>query len=336
LTCAGAKSKIIVPNTEKLIIRRPIMPVLSDFFFDSTDGIHSIHARKCVPDSAPVAIVQIAHGIAEHINRYDAFMTFLAENGILAVGNDHLGHGQSFTKEDDKGFFAEKDGWNVVVNDLHKLHEQMRAEYPDIPYVFFGHSMGSFLARTYMIRFPDDNAGVIISGTGHQQKLMITAGLTMADFLVSKNGARSVGDTLNGIAFGSYNNKISHPNTPFDWLSRDGAEVHKYVDDPLCGFVAKTGLYKDMMTGIKFITDPKNIAKMTKDVPVYFMSGEADPVGEYGKGVNRAYKAFCDAGMRDVFIRLYPKGRHEMLNEFNKDDVYANILAWIKAKVLCA
>lgn len=310
------------------------MSALSDFYYTSADGKHGIHARKCVPEGKPVAIVQIAHGIAEHINRYDDFMSFLAENGILAVGNDHLGHGQSFKKEEDKGFFAEENGWDTVVEDMHKLHDYIAQENPGLPYVMFGHSMGSFLARTYMVKYPDDNAGVIISGTGHQSPLTVNAGYAMANYLVKKNGARAAGDALNKIAFGSYLNKIDHPNTEFDWLSRDGEQVHKYVDDPLCGFAAKISLYRDMMVGIKFITDEKNIAKMNKSVPVYFMSGEADPVGEYGKGVNRAYKAFCKAGMEDVFIRLYPNGRHEMLNEYNKDEVYANILKWIQAKVL--
>jgi len=249
------------------------------------------------------------------------------------AADDHLGHGKSIEKEEDKGFFAETDGWWRVVDDLKTIHDTMKAKYPDVPYIFFGHSMGSFLARTYLIRYPDDCDAAIISGTGQQSPLMVNAGLFMAGMLTKKNGPRGDGKMLNDIAFGSYNDKIKFRYTEFDWLSRDEENVKKYIDDPLCGFVAKCSLYRDMMEGIKFISSKKNAAKMNKNTPVYFMSGEADPVGEYGKGVNKAYKMFCDVGMKDVMIRLYPEGRHEMLNEINRADVYRDILNWLNEKV---
>ena len=135
------------------------------------------------------------------------------------------------------------------------------------------------------------------------------------------------------MAFGSYCKKIANPRTPFDWLSRDPASVDKYIADPLCGFIAKAGLYRDMMYGVKFITSQKNIDTMSKEQPIYFMSGDADPVGDYGQGVEKAYQAFCHAGLHDVTIRLYPDGRHEMLNEVNKDKVYQDILNWLNSKL---
>ena len=162
---------------------------------------------------------------------------------------------------------------------------------------------------------------------------MVKAGLFMANMLVKKNGPRGDGKLLNDIAFGSYNDKIKFRYTEFDWLSRDQENVKKYIDDPLCGFVAKCSLYRDMMEGIQFISSQKNAARMNKKTPIYFMSGEADPVGEYGKGVNKAYKMFCDVGMKDVMIRLYPEGRHEMLNEINRAEVYRDILNWLNEKV---
>ena len=309
------------------------MPKLEDFYFQSSTGKNTIRARKCIPDSSPRAIVQIAHGIAEHIERYDDFMGFLASNGFLAVGNDHLGHGKSITKPEEQGIFAQKDGWSYVVRDMVQLHDKMHEEYPDLPYVMFGHSMGSFLTRTYLIDYPDKYDLAIISGTGHQGKLLVTSGLLMANILTSAKGADAPGDALNNIAFGSYCNKIDSPRTEFDWLSRNPAQVDKYVADPLCGFVAKVSLYRDMMTGVKYITSAKNIAKMNKDKPVYFMSGAADPVGDYSVGVERAYKAFCAAGLKDVFMRLYPDGRHEMLNETNNAAVYQDILTWLNEKL---
>ena len=309
------------------------MPSFQDFYFQSSTGRTSIHALKCVPDSKPRAVVQIAHGIAEHIDRYRPFMEFLADNGFVVAGNDHLGHGKSIRVPEEQGFFAEKDGWWRVVDDMDKLHDIMFNEYPELPYVLFGHSMGSFLTRTYLIKHPDKYDGVILSGTGHQSPALVLGGNAAASVMAKLNGAMGDGAKLDSLAFGTYLNKIENPRTKFDWLSRDTEQVDKYIADPLCGFVGKIGLYRDMMQGIKFITDKKNIAQMNKEKPVYFMSGDGDPVGDYGKGVERAYKAFCDAGLHDVFMRLYPGGRHEMLNETNKEQVYQDILSWLNEKI---
>ena len=309
------------------------MPSFQDFYFQSSTGRTSIHALKCVPDGKPRAVVQIAHGIAEHIERYRPFMEFLANNGFVVAGNDHLGHGKSIRVPAEQGFFAEKDGWWRVVDDMDKLHDIMSKEYPELPYVLFGHSMGSFLTRTYLIKHPDKYDGVILSGTGHQSPALVLGGNAAASVMAKLNGAMGDGAKLDSLAFGTYLNKIENPRTKFDWLSRDTEQVDKYIADPLCGFVGKIGLYRDMMQGIKFITDKKNIAQMNKEKPVYFMSGDGDPVGDYGKGVERAYKAFCDAGLHDVFMRLYPGGRHEMLNETNKEQVYQDILSWLNEKI---
>ena len=249
------------------------------------------------------------------------------------MGDDHLGHGQTVTDPADLGFFAESDGWDHVIRDMDKLRDLMHAEYPDLPYIFFGHSMGSFLTRTYLIEHPDKYDAAIISGTGQQGRALVFAGYTAANLLVKKSGPRGDGQKLNDMAFGSYCKKIPNPRTPFDWLSRDEANVDKYIADPLCGFVAKVSLYRDMMAGIRFIGSQKNVDKMNKDAPIYFMSGEEDPVGDYGAGVEKAYRSFCDAGIKDVMIRLYPGGRHEMLNEINREDVYRDILKWLNDKM---
>lgn len=309
------------------------MPSFQDIFFPSSTGKNTIHARKCLPDGKPRAVIQIVHGISEYINRYDDFMLFLANNGFAVAGDDHLGHGQSVTNPEELGFFNESKGWDYVVADVAKLREIMHEEYSDVPYIFFGHSMGSFLTRTFIIQNPDKYDAAILSGTGHQAKALVYAGLAMGNAVVKLHGPRADGKMLNDIAFGAYNNKIDFPMTDFDWLSRDYENVKKYMADPMCGFVCKASLYRDMLTGIKFVTDQNNIDKMSKEQPIYFMSGDCDPVGDYGKGVDRAYKAFCKAGLHDVTIRLYPGGRHEMLNETNKDQVYQDILTWLNAKM---
>ncbi len=309
------------------------MPEFRDFFYASSTGNNEIRAHICVPEGKPKGVVQIAHGIAEHIERYDDFMCFLAEHGYVAVGNDHLGHGQSAARLDELGIFSEDNGWDYVVRDMDQLRDRVREEYHDIPYIFFGHSMGSFLTRTYIIQHPDKYDAAILSGTGQQSPALISAGFFAANMTVKLKGARGSGQMLNDMAFGSYCKKIVEPRTPFDWLSRVPEEVDKYIADPKCGFVCKCSLYRDMMGGLKFLTKQGNIDKMNKDAPIYFMSGAEDPVGDYGAGVEKAYKAFCRAGLHDVTIRLYPEGRHEMLNEENRDEVKQDILRWLDDRI---
>ena len=309
------------------------MPEIRDFYFPSTNGKNKILARICTPDKPPKAVVQIAHGIAEHISRYDPFMFFLAENGYVAVGNDHLGHGLSAENEDGLGIFDTQNGWTYAVDDMKALRDQVRQEFHDIPYIFFGHSMGSFLTRTYLIRYPDQYDAAILSGTGQQSPALINAGFFAANLLTLLRGPGADGKLLNDMAFGSYCKKIDNPRTPFDWLSTNEENVDRYIADPLCGFVAKCSMYRDMMGGLKFLTKQSNIDKMNKDAPIYFMSGAEDPVGDYGAGVEKAYRAFCDAGLHDVTMKLYLGGRHEMLNETNREEVMQDILAWLDQRV---
>lgn len=309
------------------------MPTFKDFYFNSSTGKNKIHARMCVPDTEPRAIVQIIHGIAEHIDRYDEFMSFLADNGIIAVGTDHLGHGKSIESEEQTGFFAYDNGWDYVVRDEEVLRLAMHENYPELPIIVFGHSMGSFITRTLLIRYPDAFNAAIISGTGNQSAALVNGGLFMGNLVTGLKGAHHYSKFLNNLAFGSYNKIYENPKTEYDWLSRDEVNVQKYIDDPLCGFIPSCSLFRDMMTGVKFITNKKNLTAMNKDMPVYFMSGDMDPVGECGKGVQKAYNNFLEAGMKDVSIKLYPGGRHEMLNEINKDEVYADILAWLGSKI---
>ena len=308
------------------------MSSFSDYTFLSGNGKTNIHVRRCTPEGPVCGIVQIAHGIAEHVERYDAFASFLADNGYLVVANDHLGHGQSVTGEDDLGFFAENGGWELAVGDMRKLYEATHAEFPDLPYFLFGHSMGSFLTRTYIIRFPGGLAGAIISGTGQQAAPIVAGGKLMGKMECRRHGARYHSEKLNGLAFGSYNKGYDVHRTDYDWLSRDNAAVDKYIADPLCGFVPSAGLFTDMMTGIQFISSMKNISRMNRSLPIFFISGDKDPVGENGKGVIRVYNNFLKIGMTDVTMKLYPECRHELLNELNRDEVMKDVLDWLTSK----
>lgn len=309
------------------------MSCFHDFTFLSSNGITDIHVRSCVPDGPVRGVVQIAHGIAEHVERYDGFAEDLARNGYLVVANDHLGHGQSVTSEADLGFFAEKDGWDLAVSDMRKLYEQTHAQYPDVPYFLFGHSMGSFLTRTYIIKYPVGLAGAIICGTGQQARAIVANGVLLGQMECRRRGARFKSDLLNSLAFGAYNNGIENRRTDYDWLSRDSAVVDAYIADPLCGFVPSAGLFTDMMTGIQFIRDWKNMQQMDKDLPVFFISGDMDPVGENGKGVIRAYRGFLKAGMKNVTLKLYHECRHELLNELNRDEVMKDIRDWLGCRL---
>ena len=309
------------------------MPSFQDIYFDSSTGVNRIHARKCTPDGKPRAIVQINHGIAEYIERYDDFMNFLANNGFVVVGEDHLGHGKSIEHPEDKGFFAEKDGWNCVLKDIDQLRNIIREEYPELPYIFFGHSMGSFLTRHYLINNPEKYDAAIICGTGHMPRAKAHFGYNLARSICKAKGPRADGKLLNDVGFAGFNKRVPVLMTDYDWVCGSYESVKKYVADPLCGFIPKAGVFRDMMSGVLYITDQKNIDAMSKTQPIFFIAGSDDPVGEYGKAVVRAYNAFCKAGMQDVTIKLYPHMRHEILNEDNHEIVYNDILTWLNKKL---
>ena len=309
------------------------MPSFHDFRFLSTDGKHKVFARECTPDGEVRAVLQIAHGVAEHIYRYAPFMEFLANHGFVVVANDHLGHGKTAENEQELCFFAEKDGWNDVVSDMDQLHKLTAAKYPDVPYFLFGHSMGSFLTRTYIIDHPEGLKGAIISGTGQNPAAVVAAGKLMAKLEMIDNGPMYHSPTLDKLAFGSYNKKYDHVRTKLDWLTRDEAIVDQYIADPLCGAMATAGMFHDMMGGLQYIWKTENLNKMNKATPVYFMAGDGDPVGNYGEGVKKVYNRFLKVGCKDVKLKLYKDGRHEMLNELNKDEVYADILDWLNSKI---
>ena len=303
----------------------------NDFWFDSC-GAGKIHGCRWTPDGDVKAVVQIVHGIAEFVERYDTFARYLNERGILVVAEDHMGHGQSINGDGIRGYFH--GGWFSAVADSYYLLEETRKEYPDVPYILFGHSMGSFMARTILCKYPDSGiAGAIICGTGWQPTFAMPALIRVVEAVCKKTGETNPNEKLQGMVFGSYNKKVEHPRTDYDWLTRDAKTVDEYIAHPLCGFTASCGLLREMMKGIYYIQKKENLANMRKDLPVRFIAGGDDPVGSYGKGVHQAAEAFRKAGMRDVSVRIYPLGRHEILNEINKEDVFADVARWIEKTI---
>lgn len=302
-----------------------------DFWFDSC-GAGKIHGCRWSPEGEPKAVLQIVHGIAEYIERYDGFAEFLTRRGFLVVAEDHMGHGQSIGSEGVQGYFT--GGWFNAVADSYHLLEMTKAEYPELPYVLFGHSMGSFMARTILCKYPDSGIdAAIICGTGWQPAFALPAVIKIVEGECKKVGETNPSQRLQNLVFGGYNKRVEHPRTEFDWLTRDAKILDAYIAHPLCGFTASTGLLRDMMTGILYIEQPKNLAAMRKDLPVFFIAGGDDPVGSYGKGVRKAADAFRKAGMTDVDVHIYPLCRHELLNEINREEIYGDILQWLSAHV---
>ena len=299
----------------------------TDFYYDSC-GTGQIHACIWAPGGEPKAIVQIIHGIAEHAERYDHFAEYLTTQGYMVVAEDHMGHGKSIGENGTQGYF--EGGWFNAVEDSVMLMNYMKEEFPGTPYFLYGHSMGSFMARTILAKYPDCGlSGAIICGTGWQPKTAIPMLIKVVDAICKKTGERNPNVKLDNMIFGGYNKRVEHQRTTRDWLSRDYQVVDAYNADPLCGFVASCGLLRDMMKGILYIEQPENLAAMDKKLPVWFIAGSDDPVGDYGKGVVKAANAFRKAGMERVDLKLYPLCRHEIHNEINKEEVYSDVARWL-------
>ena len=308
------------------------MAKFSEFTFPSSDGIHQVCASLWLPDEgAPRGVVQIVHGVAEYVGRYDALARFLAGHGYAVVGDDHLGHGRTAAVDGKFGWFADHDGWTLIVADEHALRRQMGERFPGAPYFLLGHSMGSFMTRTYLCRYPGEVDGAILSGTGQESALAVGAGKLLAGLIGLVRGSGYSSTLVNGLVLGAYNKKFAPNRTSADWISRDEAEVDKYMDDPLCQFVPTVGMYRDMFTGLQYISSPRALAQMDPDTPVYLYSGDRDPVGSMGAGVRKVWGYFKKYGTRDLQLKLDEGGRHEMHNELGREQVYADVLAWLDA-----
>ena len=300
----------------------------TDFYYESRCG-GRLHGCRWTPEGEPKAVLQIVHGIAEYAQRYDDFANYLTTQGYLVVAEDHMGHGKSISQQAPQGCVP--GGWEGAVADTYRLLTDTKAEFPELPYVLFGHSMGSFMARTILAKYPDSGiAAAIICGTGWQPGAVLKAGKLACKLVAKKNGLNTPSKFLQSMAFGSYNKRVEHPRTVYDWLSRDSHIVDAYAADSLCGFAPSAGLMGAMMEGIGYIQNEKNMAMMKKDLPVFFIAGGDDPVGPYGDGVIRVADAFRKVGMEQVDVKIYPLCRHEILNEINKEEVYADVTEWLE------
>lgn len=304
----------------------------TSFHFSSIDG-KPIFVNKWMPGEGVRGIVQIAHGMCEHSERYCDFAAALVDAGYAVYANDHRGHGKTAGALENLGYFADENGWELVVDDMYELTQISKKENPTLPIFLFGHSMGSFLSRRYIQKYGSEISGVILSGTGADPGLLSAIGIGIAKWEIKKKGRKARSALLTQLTFGNYNKQFRPQRTEHDWLSRDEKEVDKYIADPYCGAVVTAGFFHDMVTGIKLLDRPEQLGNVPKDLPILLFSGEKDPVGNNTKGVRKVFRNFQKAGIQDVSCKFYPDGRHEMLNEINKEEVYCDVMDWLNKRV---
>ena len=302
------------------------------FHYPSARDGCSIHALEWAPEGPPRGIVHLVHGISEHIGRYDETARFLAEHGFLVCGEDHLGHGRTVT-DGSYGFFAPENGWTLAARDVRALRKLEGARHPNLPYFLLGHSMGSFLTRTYLILWPGTVSGAVLMGTGQEPAPLVALGKRISALECRRLGPRGVSPLVHTLSLGAYNRRFRPSRTPSAWLSRDPAEVDAFLADPLCQSRPTVSLFRDMMGGLQLIARRDQLARMDPSVPVCFLSGQEDPVGGMGRGVEQVVRMFQDAGCRDLSLHLYPGARHELFHEQNRREVWADLLDWLEDRL---
>ena len=299
------------------------------FYYPSQDNQTQIHAIEWIPKCGVKAILQISHGMVEHIERYDAFADYLSKRGFYVVGQDHLGHGASVTDDEKHGYFHDTHGNEHVIGDIHKLRQITTSRYPNVPYFMLGHSMGSFLPRQYITMYGAGLAGVVIMGTGNQPLALVRLGKLLCRIVASVKGWTYRSTLINNMAFGGYNRKFRPARTPMDWISRNPENVDNYLQDSWCTFTFTVNAYYHMFRGMEQLLNRKNFARIPRDLPVLFVAGKDDPVGDFGKGVIAVYKKYKKE-FDDVSLKLYEHDRHEILNEIDRKDVYLDIYKWLE------
>ncbi len=280
-------------------------------------------------NNPPKGIVHINHGMSEHCARYDRFASSLNDAGYHVIAHDHRGHGETNAPDTHQGLFAKTDGWHKVLADVAAVNSHAKEIWPDLPVVYFGHSMGSIIGLNYCIRHSDtiDAAALWNSGVDGGPLLSIYS------FLLGIERMFKGSDVPSGIArkltFETWNKEFKPNRTESDWLSRDEAEVDKYIADPLCGFDACNGLWRDLLEGIRISGNDAELGKIRNDLPMHLQAGGKDPCSDKGKAVERVYNRLKQTGVKDVSYVLHDENRHESLNELNRDRVTTDFIAWL-------
>lgn len=298
----------------------------------STDSKNNLNVIIWETEKEPIGVLQIVHGMAEYIDRYDNFAKYMTEQGFNVIGHDHLGHGHSVSDEHDYGFFAEENGDKIIIEDMHSVTQYAREKWEELPNFILGHSMGSFCLRQYLTKYSNDVFGAIIMGTGWIPSTAALLGKTIATNTCKSKGSHTVNPLLIKLTLEPYNKPFAPARTNCDWLSRDEKQVDLYVNDKLCGFDFTAGAYKDFFTVLEKIAKNRQLIGMRKSLPILITSGSVDPVGgkKACEKLNAQYKR---CGINDVTLKLWENDRHEILNELDKSDVYRYICNWLKSKI---
>ena len=294
----------------------------------STDITYYIYE----PFTEPKAIVQISHGMCEYIERYEPFIEFLTAHGFLVCGNDHLGHKNSTPSDDKLGYFAPANGWSFLVDDLSILTKIIKEQYPALPVFLLGHSMGSFVARLYITRYADLINGVLICGTSGSNPLIGIAEI-ITNAVKKVKGPFHRSKLINSLMFGTYNSKYENSKTTHDWLTRDEALVDVFLKDKYCTFLFTTSAFCDLVALLKRVSQEESFKAIPKNLSYFLISGDMDPVGNWGKGLDEVKHRLEKENLEDFSSKFYKDFRHEILNEIGKEEVYEDILIWLNQRI---
>ena len=301
---------------------------VQESFVTALDG-SEIYLRKWLPEGEPKGIIQLAHGMTEHAGVYTDFIAALLEAGYGVYAHDHKGHGKTVKREEDYGHFKPNVGWNEAVSDVIFVSETIRKEQT-CPLFLLGHSIGSFLSRRAVQLKGELYDGFLISGTGGNPGFLGSIGHKVATIEMKLRGAKTKSPMLNFLSFGNFNSHFKPNRTKFDWLSSDNSQVDKYIADPLCGFICTTSFYRELFSGVLEVNKLEEFKKTPQNLPIHIFSGDRDPVGDMGKGVKEVYENYKKCGVKDVTLRLYENGRHEMFHEVNRDEVFKDLISWLE------
>ena len=300
-----------------------------EFYLPSSDGMHQLRCMEWIPDGTIKAVLQITHGMVEHIERYREFCVWMAERGIVVIGHDHLGHGKTVSNREEFGYFGSKDGMTHVVKDIRRVTVYSKKKYPDQKLILLGHSMGSFLARKYLSVYKDGPDGFILMGTGAPPEALVSAGSLLAGSMRKLKGEMYRSPLLYKLSLGNYNAKFKPVKTPYDWLTRDESLSKDFGEDESCQFIFTTAAYQDFFRLILNVAKEEMAGHARTDAPILIISGDNDPVGDNGKGVRKVYERLHKAGVDHLEMVLYEGARHEILHEINRQEVFEDLYEWI-------
>ena len=303
---------------------------LCNVSFPSCDGINTVHGTIYIPDTEPRGIIQLSHGMVDHVGRYEELGKFLAEHGYVFAGNDHLGHGMTADKSGTEfGYFANKGGTDLVLRDLHAMNKLLRERFGGMKPVIMGHSMGSFLSRLYVEKYPSSVSGHIIHGTGGPLGAAVPMGIGLVNLIMLFRGTKHRSSLVKSIAFAGYNSHFPKSEGENAWLTRDVAAVSDRSQNPYTSFTFTVSAYKELFTMVGKCNSKSWFSSYPKQLKTLILSGDEDPVGKYGNGVRYVYKHLLLAGANDISMKIYQGARHELFNETNKYEVFSDMENWL-------